>query len=219
MNARRGRSWSKWLLLAPVLFLFWGQADAGAPPDTVRLRPWAIPDSVVVPSRARHYGPPRPGKGADVRVLLSSSVKRDERAGTWTYTYVVKNHRDSPRGVWSFMLVPVPPDVVVLASPKRWLADRSDSLLSWFCTDPGPQPRVDDGNVHPSPFDLQPGASATFRLVSHFAPGDSVRYYIQGFNAWPVIHNYQEEDSILNTTPSFFVDSAHGKVIGPRLSH
>lgn len=193
-------------------------ADSSAVLDTIRKGGFmiiAVPDTSR--ERRRHYPPPKPGLGADVRVVVKAKISKDKESRSWTYSYTLENLRTSPRAVWSFSLEPIG-IADSISGPKGWTPMRSDSLVNWFCTDPGPPPLVDDGNVHPSPFDLYPGSSATFRFTSPFPPGDSITFFAHGFQPIPEPHTPTEEDSILNTKPSFFMDSRQGKAIGPRRS-
>jgi len=103
-----------------------------------------------------------------------------------------------------------------MAKRKGWNAERADSLLNWFCTDPGPQPKVDDGNIHPSPYDIQPGAKGTFTFTCDVPPGDSLNYYVHGFHPLPVAKTDDQIDSILNTPYNFFLDALHGRAMGPK---
>lgn len=178
-----------------------------------------IPDSTGT-QRAeptRRYPPPKPGLGADVRVTVRGKAARNKRTGVWTYSYTVINHPDSPRGIWSFSLVPVPVSAK-LTGPKGWTTDRAaaDSLLlNWFCTDAGPNVPDNYGNVSPSPFDIHPGSSAVFSFSTGPAPGDSITYFVHGYQEIPTAKTPTELDSILETQPSFFQDAVTGKAIGP----
>jgi len=115
----------------------------------------------------------------------------------------------------SFTLFPVD-SVEKISGPNGWTPDLTQSRLNWFCTNPGPPPLQDDGNVHPSPFDIAPGSSAKFVFISRYPPSDSIDFFVHGFNPLPVIDEFSDPDSILETQPSFFLDALHGRIMGPK---
>jgi hypothetical protein len=189
--------------------------DVG-PCDSATVRGWAMPDSVAVfkpPAsqieRARRLGP-----GSDVRFTIRVQTTFEKAAGVWTYTYTVTNRVDSPRGIWMFTLRPV---VAArdITGPHGWEPTLEDSILHWFCTDAGPNPPDNEGNVSPSPFDIAPGDSAVFSFASAQEPGDSLAYRVGGFHELPVAHTPQEEYDMMTAPPA--IDWVEGKVIGPSL--
>src|SRR5215468_8891767 len=159
--------------------------------------------------------PPKPGLGADVRVRVTPRISHDKRADTWTYSFKVENLRESPGGVWSFSLEQVPPRATT-TGPKGWHAEQADSLLNWMCTDPGPPPKTKTGNVHPSPFDIQPGSSTVFSFTCRVPPGDSLYYYVHGFHPLPEPKTDDEIAAALDTPYNFFADAVHGRALGPK---
>jgi hypothetical protein len=189
--------------------------DPGLGPcDSAAVRGWAIPDSVAVfkppPSpieRARRLGP-----GSDVRFTIRVQTTFEKAAGVWTYTYTVINRVDSPRGIWMFTLRPVT-EAGDIKGPRGWEPTLQDSTLHWFCTDTGPDPPENEGNVSPSPFDIAPGDSAVFSFASAQEPGDSVSYFIEGFHEWPVARTPEEEYEFM-TAPAP-INWVEGRLVGP----
>jgi hypothetical protein len=148
-----------------------------------------------------------------VVVQVRGSWDRDPDTDAYRYTYTLVNDPSSSNTIRDFALAPVPAPLRV-DLPSHWdyfygYEDRDDALLLTV-TDAGAAPAGwDSVNVYPSPFDLQPGDSVTFSVVSPLAPA-MITYYAQGFNTLPTDGESEGPDP-----PTIFQNSVTGSVVGP----
>jgi hypothetical protein len=109
-------------------------------------------------------------------------------------------------------------------APEQWTAfygwEGEDSALVWAVTDTlsAPPPDWDSTNIiYPSPFEIQPGASNTFRTVSRRPPTTepTVAFYAQGFRPIPEEGEYSTGDAGDEDFPTLFRAGVTGLVYGP----
>lgn len=144
---------------------------------------------------------------------VTGSWDRDPATNAYRYTYVLKNDPSSGNTITEFALAPMPPPMRTEV-PAHWgnfygYEERSDALL-FSVVDAGAAPAGwDSVSDAPSPYDLQPGDSVTFVVVSTLSP-TMITFYAQGFNIEPTDGESESPDP-----PSLFNNSVTGTVIGP----
>ena len=223
MARTRHKGGASFILAFSLLFAL--PAASAIPNGAVRA--WTVRDSVpkndvvqLIPGDLVAFARPpmRLSSGADVIASVTANPPTVS-GGIWTYSYVVANAANSPRGIWSFTLEPVA-SPLSFSGPTGWQFDAAlqhDGQINWFCTDPGTNPPDNGGNVAPSPFDIAPGASATFTFTTPAPPtgSPSTSFYVQGFHEMPVAGEDDNIDSLIALAPTFLEDSFTGTVTGP----
>jgi hypothetical protein len=163
-----------------------------------------------------------------VSIVVKSSAVPGPTAGFYTYTYKVTSSLRSTRGVSDFGISPVPePDS--MTGPWQWMTgygyEENGSAAVWACADTITEPPagIEDAGSYSSPYEIQPGETKVFTLVSRHSPG-TVSFYAQGFDSLPDVGTYFEEEypGEVNTAgspeyPSLFRVGVTGRAIGPAL--
>jgi hypothetical protein len=163
-----------------------------------------------------------------VSIVVKSSAVPGPKAGFYTYTYTVTSDHRSTRGVSDFGISPVSaPDS--MAGPWQWMAgygyQEDGSAAVWACADTITEPPagIEDAGSYSSPYEIQPGETKVFTLVSRHPPGDC-SFYAQGFDSLPDVGTYFEEEfpGEVNTAgspeyPSLFRVGVTGRAIGPEI--
>jgi len=151
-------------------------------------------------------------------VRIDSQVAFDSETGLYSYAYVVRNHATSEQPV-RFFALEFDSVIVNDVSPDGWTAgvhtDRP--VISWAATGIGdlPPDYVDDGNVPPSPFSIEPGDTlAGFSFQSPAPPGNT-RFYVQGDTPLPQVAGDAGELIAENATTDFTENSRQGYTVGP----
>ena len=164
-----------------------------------------------------------PRSAQQIRITVESATEAGPSPGYFTYTYTVTNEHNSAVGVRTFGINRIPePDSAFC--PGQWAGfygwQEEDSAVVWSVTDSLTKapPGWDSTNIYPSPYEIQPGQSALFRMVSRRppTPTPSVSFYAQGFDLIPEAGPYttSEEPGEANF-PSLFRGGVTGLVFGP----
>ena|SRR5689334_5534591 len=132
-----------------------------------------------------------------VRIAVRSSAVAGPSRGLYTYTYRVTADTENKRGVDFFGISPVEePDS--MAMPEQWIAgygyDENPRAAIWACGDTLTPPPKDENLMDwSSPFEIQPGETKVFTMVSRHPPTE-VAFYAQGFDSLPEVGSYFEAD-------------------------
>jgi hypothetical protein len=194
----------------------------GPPMDTQRARPTldlSQPSAWTADSSSAKVARQAQAIDPDVRGWCTF----DSKTKLYTYSYRVWNRRSAVSAIWHFAIAPVPRPIGVGMPSARWshfygYAGRKDALV-WIVTDTGPAPAgLDSVSLWPSPFDIQPGDSATGFSLTTSAPPTTVSYYAQGFYDAKVSYVFSVDERPGSAPPSFtlFQNSLTGTTIGPR---
>ncbi len=142
--------------------------------------------------------------------------------GLFTYTYRVTNHPSARAGIRKFGVGHLPePDSAF--APEQWTGfygwEEEDSAVVWACTDSLTRAPADwdSTNIYPSPYEIQPGRSATFLMVSRLppSPAPDLRFCAQEFAPIPEEGKYSMGESGPSDFPSLFRVGTSGAAIGP----
>lgn len=133
-----------------------------------------------------------PSEGAlpsnSVVVAASSTNSFDPNSGLYTYSYSFTNNASSPLAVDKILLPLNGSSVLDVVTPVGWssFAWRGGVALSFAATGGDAPPNwVDDGQIPPSPFNIQPGqALSGFSFRSPDPPGRS-DFHARGFTDIP----------------------------------
>src|SRR5690349_11223536 len=131
-----------------------------------------------------------------VKIVVKSSAVAGP-PGLYTYVYSVTADPENKRGVDFFGVSPVAvPDS--MAMPEQWIAGygylENSRAAIWACADTlTPAPIDENLSDWCSPFEVQPGETKIFTMVSRHAPTE-VTFYAQGFDSLPEVGTYFEED-------------------------
>jgi len=147
----------------------------------------------------------------------------------YTYTYQVTSERSSGVGVNVFGIAPVPPPDS-MSAPDQWMGgygyEEKDNAAVWACVDTLTEPPAghEDGFDYSSPYEIQPGETKVFVLVSRHPPTRSVSFYAQGFDSLPEVGTYLDEGDtggqpvpVRYAYPSLFRVGVTGSAIGPSI--
>lgn len=127
--------------------------------------------------------PPIPGN--QLTVDVQPQVAKDLNTGIYTYGYSVTNSVSSIQDMW-FFAVTISPGMEIFnaTSPPGWKfgVHETQPIASWASVESeAPPDYIDDGNVLPSPFDLNPGQTLSgFSFQTYAAPSDGI-FCAQGF--------------------------------------
>jgi hypothetical protein len=187
------------------------EAPISSPPrPTVDLSgpsPWTM-DSVTakVARRAQAIDP-------DIRGWYTFDPKKK----LYTYRYRVWNLPGAANAIWTFAVAPAPAPLHVTSPNSHWdhysgYAERDDALV-WSVVETGPTPADwDSVSLWPSPYDLEPGDSATGFSFTTSEPPGTVSYFVQGFYV-----DVPNIDEVGGSEPfSLFQNSLTGTTVGPR---
>jgi len=123
---------------------------------------------------------PTPADRASVSV--EEDVTFDSASGLYIYSYELTNAATSEQAVW-MLAIEHDSELSEITAPEGWTAEQhvDRPILSWAATDtPLPPDYVDDGNIPPSPFSVQPGATlGGFSFRSPDPPATAV-FFAQG---------------------------------------
>jgi hypothetical protein len=184
------------------------------------------PSEVTLTSRSSVLGDTIPlyRDRQSVKIVVKSSAVAGP-PGLYTYAYSVTADSENRRGVDFFGVSPVAvPDS--MAMPEQWIAGygylENSRAAIWACADTLTPPPVDENlSDWSSPFEIQPGETKVFTMVSRHPPTE-VTFYAQGFDSLPEVETYFEEDypGEVNTAgypeyPSPFRTGVTGRAIGP----
>jgi FlgD Ig-like domain len=152
-------------------------------------------------------------------ITVTSSAVSGPGPGKYTYTYAVSSASNNQIGVELFGIKRVPPPDEV-ESPPQWTAffgfDEEESSVVWACTDTLTEapPGWDSVQVFPSPYEIQPGQSKTFTMVSKRLPTQSVTFYALGSDTVPAVGLYSGSTGAFDY-PTLWNAGVSGTVWGP----
>ncbi len=197
-------------MLALILACVWGTCAAAAAPDSVPGIPRETRITRVLPILRA------PDSTQQVRVSVESSCVPGPVRGYFDYTYRVTNDPSTRVGIEYFGVGRLPmPDS--LSAPDQWLGSHSwedvDSVVVWACIDTLTKAPAgwDSVNLFSSPYDIQPGRTATFEIVSRMAPEPTptLRFCAQGFGTLP------DAEAMPEAEPTLFRVGTVGEAVGP----
>jgi hypothetical protein len=114
-----------------------------------------------------------------------------------------------------------------MTGPWQWMTgygyEEDGSAAVWACADTITEPPagIEDAGSYSSPYEIQPGETKVFTLVSRHPP-ETVSFYAQGFDSLPEVGTYREDEypgarSEGPEYPSLFRVGVTGRAIGPAL--
>lgn len=155
-----------------------------------------------------------------VDVTISVNVQFDTATGLYTYDYQVASSNLSEQDVWSFA-VEADAEIENIQSPAGWSAQRffDKPITDWTATvvEPLPPDYVDDGNLPPSPFDINPGETLGGFSFQSPEPPTTVIFYAQGFALLPTSVSEDDFDLAEIEIPTALENSFIGSTVGPGL--
>ncbi len=202
--------------LALILTCAWGSCAAAAPAESAPGISGETRITRVVPILRP------PDSTQQARVTVGSSCVPGPAPGFFTYSYRLTNHPSARAGIMTFGVGLVPkPDSAF--APGQWTAfygwQEDDSAVVWACSDSLTPPPAgwDSTNVYPSPYEIQPGRAATFRMVSRLppAPAPDLRFCAQVFAPIPEAGRYSTGEIGPSDFPTLFRVGTSGVIIGP----
>ena len=160
-----------------------------------------------------------PQDQSQVDVSTQTGVQFDPATGLYTYSFTVTNGPTAAQEVATFA-IEADVEIVNVQSPQGWtfgfVFDKP--ILLWDATgflDDTIPPEEDDGNIFPSPFNIDPGETlAGFSFQSPAGP-TTVMFFAQGFAKLPVAES--EDDFGEIELPTFDENSQIGFTTGPGL--
>lgn len=147
----------------------------------------------------------------DLSLSVICTVVHVPARGAYRYSYVVTNDRTSNQPLNTFGIGPITPPIS-LGSPPHWLGghgwEGDTTLVGWSVADSDTgMPIPDTGNISMSPYELMPGQSATFEIVSKHPKG-VVEFFGQGFDTLAI-----GDDDV--GPPRLNQEGVRGTIVGP----
>lgn len=155
-----------------------------------------------------------------VDVTVESSVVFDPSTQLYTYSYQVTSLPTSQLNVGNFAIT-FDGEIMNVLSPQGWdtFPSRHEPFLMWAAIEvpEGMVPPDWEGASFPSPFQIQPGQTLGGFSIQSPEPGQTVKFYAQGWAQVPTATDEEDFHAAGITFPVFPENWIEGSTVGPGL--